>query len=190
MFCLPQGCPSTFAVFFQTSGHREGKSPPVPLRPPVQPFNNSSLFAAWLFSESCPTLRLGQWLETTWLQLLQDEGKQHEELVRSQIWLCSGGRWPGVHYFRRRRAVRHRKPGLITSWPLDWIFHSGEMKTVRDKQSQFTVWYCIWNVLKCNFGVIFIYSFYFIFSRNATRSHVKWRQEILSSPGLMQKQLG
>lgn len=169
MFCLLQGRPSTFAAFLQTSGHQEGQSPHVPLRSPVQPLNNLTLFAAWLFSESWPTVRLGQWLETTRLQLLQGEGKQHEELVRGQTWLCAGGGRPGVHYFRRRRAVRHRKPGLVTSWPLDWVFHTGERNTVRDEQSHFTVWYCIWNVLKRDFSVIFIYYFLFYFFKKCNK---------------------
>uniref|UniRef100_A0A3Q3VNV6 C-type lectin domain-containing protein n=1 Tax=Mola mola TaxID=94237 RepID=A0A3Q3VNV6_MOLML len=81
MFCLLQGRPSTFAVFLQTSGHQEGQSPHVPLRPPVQPLNNLTLFAAchssltfscrplaaicpagWLsFSGSCYWLRVKKW---------------------------------------------------------------------------------------------------------------------------------
>lgn len=121
-------------------------------------------------------MRLDQRLESVRLQLLQAEGRHQEELVRSQTWLCAGGGRPGVHRIRPGRAVHHRNTGCIAVWHVDRLFHPGEWHGIKKKS------FLTFNIRKDS-----SWSWAFFSPRNATKFHVKWKLETLSSPGLMHK---
>lgn len=91
-------------------------------------------------SKHFPAVWPDQRLGSVWLQLLQVEYTNEEELVSSQAWLCAGGRWPGVHNIWGGEHVCSRSNGSNTSGPLDWALHPGKRKTKECWEASDCIW--------------------------------------------------